>query len=373
MTPTTKPIRRALALVAALCLGWSAPGLADPDPTADANPASVAEPRLDERAIDAARELIEARAEPLPPPTQTDRAPEPIAPPPLRELKVMLEWYLGLQHAPWILARERGHFDRQALSVELMSPADPEVPTKLLSAQRIDLALGRQPQLHLESAAGQPLVRVATLIDSPAGGLLMREDIDGLNALSQGQLAYGVADSPLIARTMLAQQGIVLEASRLVDRHFSLGQALLGEEVVAVVAPLAITLSAQLAEEGLATRHFPAEEHGLPAYDGLILMAHQERLAGLREDIQRLVTALERATLWALNHPEAAWSLLVASEPSLDSAANRRAWPWLLARLATRPAALDPARYERFERFLVEEGQLQATRPVAQLAVDPND
>lgn len=361
MSLTPPPLRRLAALVIALCVAWNSPLLA--------------EPLISEAAIESARELTADGLELLPPaPSRTDRAPEPIAPPPLRELSVMLEWYLGLQHAPWILARERGDFGRQALAVELLAPADPEVPSKLLVSERIDLALGRQPQLHLESAAGHPLVRVATLIDSPVSGLIMRQGsgIDSPARLGEGRLAYAVADSPLVARTMLAHHGIELADERLEHRHFGLGQALLAGDVVAVVAPLWITLSAQLAEEGLNTRQFLAEEHGLPAYDGLILMAHRERLAAQRDDIQRLVTALENATLWALNHPEEAWSLLITSEPGLDSAANRRAWPSLLARLAPSPAALDEGRYARFERFLLDAGQLETARPVSQLAIDPS-
>ncbi|WP_355660066.1 ABC transporter substrate-binding protein [Halomonas salifodinae] len=360
MSLTPQPIRRFAVLAFAWCLAWHS--------------FAMAEPVVDEAAIEAARQLTgDSQERRTPAPSRTDRAPEPIAPPPLRELKVMLEWYLGLQHAPWILARERGDFERQALTVELMPPADPELPTKLLMTERIDLALGRQPQLHLESAAGHRLVRVATLIDSPVSGLVMRQDngIDSPLGLAEGPLAYAVADSALVARTMLAHHGIALNDERLVHRHFGLGQALLAGEAVAVVAPLWITLEAQLAEEGLNTRQFLAEEHGLPPFDGLILMAHQERLAALRDDIMRLVTALESATLWALNHPEEAWALLVASEPSLDSTANRRAWPSLLARLAPSPAALNEGRYARFERFLVATGQLESARAPHQLAIDP--
>ena len=48
----------------------------------------------------------------------------------------------------------------------ITSPADPRVPAKLVAAGRADLAMGRQPQLHMLIDKGLPLVRVATLIDT---------------------------------------------------------------------------------------------------------------------------------------------------------------------------------------------------------------
>ena len=111
-------------------------------------------------------------------------------------------------------------------------------------------------------------------------------------------------------------------------------------------------IPALLAQEGVPSRRFLAEEHGLPLHDGLILIANRDRLDDKRGDIKHFLTALEEATHWILNHPDNAWALLVQEEPSLDSTANRQAWEATLRRMAPSPGTLNAGRYADVEMFL---------------------
>ncbi len=115
-------------------------------------------------------------------------------------------------------------------------------------------------------------------------------------------------------------------------------------------------------------RAFYPEEHGVPAYDELILVAHRDRLEDPR--LRRFVAAVERATIHILNHPQAAWEVFVEQHPDLDDALNRRAWRDTIPRLALRPAALDRRRYERFAAFAGAQGLVRHQPPVAEFAVE---
>src|SRR3546814_9566968 len=72
-------------------------------------------------------------------------------------------WFVNPDHGPLVVAQEQGFFAAQGLEVEMIAPADPNDPPKLVAAGEADLAVSYQPQLHLLAAAGLPLARIGTL------------------------------------------------------------------------------------------------------------------------------------------------------------------------------------------------------------------
>lgn len=304
------------------------------------------------------------------------RSPEPIDPPPIRELNLVLDWYLSPQHAALIVARERGDFNRLGLKVNIATPADPSVPVKLVAASRADLALGRQTQLHRQVARGMPLIRVATLIGTPLNSLVVRADtqLDTLRDLRGKTIGYGIQEdvSPLLS-VMLKHHGLELDDVTLKGVDFAVAPALASQQVDAVIGAMRHVVPYQLREEGLRSHSFLVEEHGVPRYDELIVIANRDHLNVKRDDIRRFITALEDATHWIINYPDAAWELLAQSEPTLDSAANRQTWPETLRRLSLRPATVDARRYLEFQTFLVEQGLIRERHPIERLAVDVSE
>ncbi len=57
-----------------------------------------------------------------------------------------------------IIAQENGYFTEQGLELEVIAPADPADPPKLVAAGKADLAISYQPQLHLQVHAGLPWI-----------------------------------------------------------------------------------------------------------------------------------------------------------------------------------------------------------------------
>lgn len=313
--------------------------------------------------------------DPGPPVPSTALAPaEPIAPPPVTELDVMLDWYPSPQHAALIVARDKGMFARRSLEVRLSTPADPNVPTRLLAASRVDLALSRQPLLHLKVDQGLPLIRVATLVDGSLAALVVRDglDIDSPADLAGRRIGHADEDSREVLLDMLLRpHGIKRAEVEMRDVNFGLARAMSEGRVDGVIGAMRHLLPRQLGDEGVATRLMRVEEHGVPLHDGLILLANRDRLNGQRGAIRQLVEALEEATDWILEHPTEAWARLLAAEPGLDTPANLAAWPDILMHLSASPGAVDHGRYARFERFLHEAGLVESLTPVERLALDP--
>ncbi|MHB0775344.1 ABC transporter substrate-binding protein [Halomonas sp. WWR20] len=300
-------------------------------------------------------------------------APEPLILPPLRSLKVMLDWYVNPVHGPLVIAQEKGFFEQLGLDVELISPADPSVPPKLVAANRIDLAISYQPQLHLQVDQGLPLVRVGTLVATPLNITVVRQDsgIDSMDQLKGKKVGYSVGGvEEVLLAAMLEHNGLSLDDVELVNVNFSLTPALISEQVDAVTGAFRNYELAQMAQEGVPGRAFFIEEEGVPIYDELIFVANRDTLDINRDAYSRFMQAIEEATSWIINHPEEGWEIFKSSDPALDTPINEKAWYATLPRFALRPAALDARRYQAFESFLLQRGQIKVQSPVSRLAVD---
>src|SRR5438270_3445786 len=80
------------------------------------------------------------------------------------KLTVILDWFVNPDHGPLIVAQEKGFFSDAGLDVDLVAPADPSDPPKLVAAGKADIGVDYQPQLHVQVAEGLPLTRIGTLI-----------------------------------------------------------------------------------------------------------------------------------------------------------------------------------------------------------------
>lgn len=288
------------------------------------------------------------------------------------ELRVMLDWFINPDHGPLYVAEERGYFADAGLEVTLQPPADPNDPPKLVAARKYDLAVSYQPQLHLQVNEGLPLSRIATLVATPLNTIVVLEDgpvksIADLKGKRVGFSVGGLEDALL--GTVLGKYGMTMDDVKLVNVNWSLSPSLFAGKVDAVIGAYRNFELNQMDIEGRPGRAFYLEEEGVPAYDELIVVAHNDTLGDPR--FPAFIHAIERGVQYMVNHPEASWELFIAGKrKELDDELNRRAWRDTLPRFALRPAALDVGRYQRFAELLVKQGLIKEAPPVESYAVD---
>jgi putative hydroxymethylpyrimidine transport system substrate-binding protein len=286
-------------------------------------------------------------------------------------LTVLLDWFVNPDHGPLIVAEAKGYFTDRGLAVELVPPADPSAPPRLVAAGQADVAISYQPNLHLQVHEGLPLVRFGTLVETPLNTLVVLEDgpIDGLADLKGRTIGFSVGgfEDALLGQ-MLEGAGLSLGDVTLVNVNFSLSPSLFSGRVDAVIGAFRNFELNQMDIEGRPGRAFFPEEHGVPVYDELIFEAHRDSVGDDR--LVRFLDAVEAATIWLTNHPQEGWELFVARHPELDDELNRRAWFDTLPRFAKRPAALDRGRYERFAEFMQARGLIDEIVPTESYAVE---
>ncbi|TBW35958.1 ABC transporter ATP-binding protein [Siculibacillus lacustris] len=287
------------------------------------------------------------------------------------KLSVVLDWFLNPDHAPLVIARDKGMFSARGLEVELIAPADPSAPPRLVAAGQADVAVTYQPDLHLSVKEGLGLVRFATLVETPLNTVMVLDGspVKTLADLKGRKIGYSVSGfEDAVLATMLESAGVKLSDTTLINVNFALTAALLSGQVDAVVGGFRNFEATEIELEGKTkARVFFPEEHGVPAYDELIFAVAKAKAGDPR--LPRFVAALEEATLWATNHPAEAWEVLRKADSKLDDELNKRAFFDTLPRFAKRPGALDVARTERFAAYMKARGLIDAVPAIETYAV----
>ncbi len=287
------------------------------------------------------------------------------------KLSVLLEWFVNPDHAPLVIAKEKGLFAAHGLDVDLVAPADPSAPPRLVAAGQADVALHYQPSLDLDVDAGLPLVRFGTLIETPLNTLIALKDgpIKSLADLKGHKIGYSVSGfEDAMLGQFLKTAGLTTEDVELVNVNFALSASLLAGQVDAVVGGYRTFELNQMKIEGHEGVAFYPEENGMPAYDELIYVTNKKLVGDKR--LPEFLAAVEDATIYLTNHPDDAWAMFIKAYPDLNDDLNRRAWTDTLPRFAKRPAALDAGRYQRFSQFMKDAGLIKSVKPVEDYAVE---
>ncbi len=287
------------------------------------------------------------------------------------KLTVMLEWFVNPDHAPLVIATERGLFADAGLEVEMIPPADPSAVPRLVSAKQADIGVHYQPNLYVDHDAGLPLVRVGTLVETPLNTITVLADgpIKSLKDLKGKKVGFSVSgfEGAMLNR-MLEKDGLTKDDVELINVNFALSPSLISGKVDATLGGYRNFELTQMKLEGHEGRSFFPEEHGVPAYDELIFVTNRASVKDAR--LPRFLAAVEQAAIFITNHPEESWQLFIKAYPNLDDALNKQAFFDTLPRLAKRPAALDRGRYTRFGQFMQEMQLIKKAPAVEDIAVE---
>lgn len=287
-----------------------------------------------------------------------------------QKLTLMLDWFVNPDHAPLIVAQEKGFFARHGLDMDIIAPSDPNDPPKLVAAGKTDLAVSYQYQHQIQVDQGLPLLRIATLIATPLNSLVVLDNgkINSIADLKGRKIGYSVGGfETVLLSSMLQENGLSLDAVKLINVNFSLSPSLLAGQTDAVIGAFRNFELNQMAIEGDPGKAFFVEEHGIPAYDELIVVCNRDR----QNDpaMRAFVDAFEEGVQYLINHPEESWNLFIKGDrKELDDELNRRAWKDTLPRFALRPGALDQKRYLRFAEFLQKQGLVKEVPPISEWA-----
>jgi putative hydroxymethylpyrimidine transport system substrate-binding protein len=283
---------------------------------------------------------------------------------------VILDWFVDTNHAALFAAKYCGAYAAEGLDVTIIPPADPDSPPRLVAAGQADLAVSYQTQLNMLDDHGLGLVRIATLIDRPLNTIMALNDsgihsIADLKGRKVGVSVGGVEEALL--GTMLRTNHLSLNDVTIIKVNFQILPALMSHQLDAAIGGYSNYEVIEAQQMGRHPAVFTPEANGVPPYDELILVAARSRLNDPK--LKRFLAALKKGTDCLLANPDDIWASLTRDYPEMNNALNRAAWAATLPSLPADPAALDAARYEAFQAFLLQTGTITKKLPLDQFAV----
>ena len=273
------------------------------------------------------------------------------------KITIGLDWFINPDHAPLIIAQKRGFFKEVGLEVEMIEPADPNDPPKLVAAGKLDLAISYQPQLHIQVDQGLPVVRVGTLVSVPLNSLVVLENgpIKSISDLKGKKIGFSVGGfEEALLSGMLEKYNIKMTDVDLININFSLSPSLIAKKVDAVIGAFRNFELNQMDIVNHPGKAFYPEEHGVPSYEELIYISNVKKRNNPVFD--KFFKAIQKATLTIINDPETTWKDFSTYRKGLDDELNKRAFKDTLSRFTLRPQAHDLKTYEEFGNFLKEKG-----------------
>jgi len=287
------------------------------------------------------------------------------------KLTVLLDWFPNAGHAPLFVALDQGFFSEQGLQVDLIGPANPADPPKLVAAGKADIAITYQPQ-HIEHVnQGLPLIRMGTLVNEPLDCLvaLKSSGINSISDLKNKRIGYSAGSMHSVAlQTMLKSQGLTLKDVELVNVNYSLTQALLSQKVDAVTGMMRTFETVQLEIMNKPFTMFFPEKFGVPTYSELIFVVHKTKINDPR--FPKFLKALKKGRDYLIQYPETSWIRFVKNHPELNDKINHRAWFVYLPYFAKDPFIYHAKEWQTFIQFMYDNKLIQNILPLQNYTIE---
>ena len=274
-----------------------------------------------------------------------------------KNISIGLDWFINPDHAPIIIANEKNYFKEKNINIEIIEPADPNDPPKLVAAEKIDIAISYQPQFHLQIDKNLPVIRLGSLVSTPLNCLVVLKNgnIKSIKDLKNKKIGFSVGGfEDALLSEMLKESGLTLSDVELININFSLSPSLISKKVDAVIGAFRNFELNQMNIVGQPGTAFYPEENGVPHYEELIYIINKNDKG--KKVYKDFLDAVQKATIFIINNPEKSWELFYKYKKGLNDELNKRAFKDTIPRFSIRPRAIDKSSYKNFQKFLFKKG-----------------
>jgi putative hydroxymethylpyrimidine transport system substrate-binding protein len=249
-------------------------------------------------------------------------APQPTATPvPLTKVSVSLDWFPWSNHSGLYIALDKGYFTDEGLEVDIHPPADPSAVLQTVAAGRDDFGINYQTGVMIAREQDIPVVSIMALVQHPLNSVMTLKEsgIAEPKDLAGKTVGWpGIPDNEPLLDTMLKSQGLSLDDVELVNVGFDLVPALIGKKVDAIVGAYWVHESISATNQGFDLNIMRMEQHGVPDFYELVMVANEEKIAKDPDLVRGFVRASMRGYQDAIADPQAAVELLKRLRPEVD-------------------------------------------------------
>jgi len=240
---------------------------------------------------------------------------------PLTKVSVALDWFPWSNHAGLYVARERGYFAEEGLDVEIFTPGDPSTVLQTVASGRDDFGISYQTDLLIARQKDVPVVSVMALVQHPLNSVMALET-SGISTpkdlVGKKIGSPAIPSDELLLGTMLKSEGKTVSDIELINVGYSLVPALISGEVDAIIGAYWVHESISAVNQGFPVNIMRLEEHGVPDFYELVMVANEDMIAKKPDLVQRFVRGVSRGYQDAIADPRGAVQLLKDVRPEVD-------------------------------------------------------
>lgn len=265
---------------------------------------------------------------------------------PQKPFTIILDWFTNPTHAPILIAKEKGFFKAEGLTVNIVQPADPMDTAKMVAIGKADIGIGSDPELLLFVNQGLPLVRVGALIDQPLAVVAANPDanINRLSDLKHKSVGYSVGGVDKVILSMMLQKvGLNLSDVKLVNVHYNLVEALTSGQIDAITGALRNYEIPELQLQKFSIIIFKPQNFGVPDYAELNYIINPNSKHDPR--LVKFFAAIQKATVYIKNNPEQSWQIMVRHHPALQNQLDEISWRMTYRLFADDPSYTDKKKF----------------------------
>jgi putative hydroxymethylpyrimidine transport system substrate-binding protein len=227
-------------------------------------------------------------------------------------MTVLLDWFPNPDHVGLYMAKSDGAYTKQGLNVTLQAPSGTSDAAKLVSTEKVDVAISYEPDTILARANNMNVTAVASVVPTALNSVIIKGDgtIGGLAGKKVGN--PGTASSETTLTYILKSKGVNHQSVTNVNLSQGLVQPLIVGKVDAVIGAYSNIEGVQLSAAGKYSI-LPINELGVPNYDELVVIANPDRLksdSAYKKRVQRFIVALQDGTQAAIENPNGAYDAI---------------------------------------------------------------
>ncbi len=235
---------------------------------------------------------------------------------PLKTITLKLDWRHGVQNMGFYIAREKGFYQKQGLSVVIADTSSSDeigkVP-EIVAAGKADFGIGTVA-LEIGQKKGLSLTAIATLYQLGPHVLFAKSDsgIETLVDIAGHSIAIKNAFWRRIIKEFLALEGITMDQVKEVPSGFDMTPFYEGR--VDVWAGFITNEVVRVRLRGIGLITFPLYEYGITLH-GNRLFTRTEMLQKKPEIVSRFLQASLEGWIWAADNPHRAVDIFLSIFP----------------------------------------------------------
>lgn len=238
----------------------------------------------------------------------------------LKKVDFLLDWTPNTNHSGLYVAKEKGFFKEVGIDLNIQ-PASEDSSSDLVINNKAPFTIYFQDTMATKLAKGAPITAVAAIIEHNTSGIISKKETNITTAKNLEDKNYGTWNDPIelaMIKSMLEKSGGDFSKINLVPNTDS--NSMTGiENKTFDAAWVFYAWDGLMAKDMKIDTNFFYLKDADPVLDyySPVIIANNDYLANNKEEAKKIIAAIKKGYIYAMENPEEAANILIKYAPEL--------------------------------------------------------